>query len=81
MTIATKIVEVSEKLTKLHQAAGLDVEVMAGLDHVAVFSASKADAQASAKSIAESLTGKVEKLGSVVLSFDDEWMARIAVEW
>lgn len=83
MGIATKIVEVSKKLTKLHQEAGLDVEVMAGLDHVAVFSSSKASAQASANSIATTLAGKVKNLGRVELSFDVdcEWVARVAVEW
>lgn len=76
-----KIIETSEKLTKLHRDAGLDVEIMAGPDHVAVFSASKADATASLKSIVGTITGKVQKIGTIELSFDEEWMARVVVEW
>ena len=76
-----KIIETSDKLTKLHRDAGLDVEVMAGPDHVAVFSASKVDAAASLKSIVDTLAGKVQALGTIELSFDEEWMARVVVEW
>lgn len=76
-----KLIETTEKLTKLHRDAGLDVTIMAGMDHLAVFSPSEADAKASLKSMMKMMQGKVTMLGKVETSFDEEWMARVSVVW